>query len=202
MLLVFEFLLIAALSALLYQADYDVQQQLRSRDILSKANSLSKSFYDAGVAIDGYKITKSPLFSDRYDKLNRQIFADLTELKTLFGDNAREQQILKNLAVITETGFKILDDKKMGIDQEKADDDVQFRARHMYKEVRSINDRLQEEVFGLTESERKLAQESSEGYVRVAWLVKCCLAIGIILNAALAVVALLNSRSLGSAKSG
>ena len=59
------------------QAEIEVQRQIRSKAIISRANTLSKLFYDAGVAMGGYSITKSPLFSDRYDKIVRQIPQDL-----------------------------------------------------------------------------------------------------------------------------
>lgn len=180
-----EFVFIAVLSVLLHQSDVEVQRLLRSRDILSKANNLSKSFYDAGVALGGYRMTKSPLFTDRFDKLSRQITEDLAELKTSVGDNPRQQQILKNLSVITETGFKVLDEEKQQIDNNQ-DEREQFRARHMYKGIRGITDRLQEEVSGLTEDVQHVAKQSSETYDSVRSMIKCCLLAGIALNVFLA----------------
>ncbi len=106
--LIFEVIFLATLTYLLRQAEIEVQRQVRSKAIISQANTLSKLFYDAGVAMGGYSITKSPLFSDRYDKIVRQIPQDLDELKNLVGENSRQQQILQNLQVITVTGLKIL----------------------------------------------------------------------------------------------
>ncbi|HEY9681880.1 MAG TPA: PAS domain S-box protein, partial [Oculatellaceae cyanobacterium] len=183
--LILELVFIAVLSILLHQAEVEVQRQIRSKAIISQANALSKLFYDAGVAMGGYSITKSPLFSDRYDKIVRQIPEDLTELKTLVGDNPRQQQILKNLAVITETGLKILGEAKGAIDDNQVDV-AQFRARHMYKEIRSLADRLQEELHGLTEDEQKIAQQSPEASNRSRSMVKYYLVVGVIFNVLLA----------------
>ena len=183
--LILELVFIAVLSILLHQAEVEVQRQIRSKAIISQANALSKLFYDAGVAMGGYSITKSPLFSDRYDKIVRQIPEDLTELKQLVGDNPRQQQILKNLAVITETGLKILGEAKGAIDDNQVDV-AQFRARHMYKEIRSLADRLQEELHGLTEDEQKIANQSPEASNRSRSMVKYYLVVGVIFNVLLA----------------
>jgi PAS domain S-box-containing protein len=183
--LILELVFIAILSVLLHQAEVEVQRQIRSKAIISQANALSKLFYDAGVAMGGYSITKSPLFSDRYDKIVRQIPEDLTELKQLVGDNPHQQQILKNLAVITETGLKILGEAKGAIDDNQVDV-AQFRARHMYKEIRSLADRLQEELHGLTEDEQKIANQSPEASNRSRSMVKYYLVVGVIFNVLLA----------------
>ncbi|MBS2002332.1 MAG: CHASE3 domain-containing protein, partial [Cyanobacteria bacterium SZAS LIN-5] len=186
----------ATLTYLLRQAEIEVQRQVRSKAIISQANTLSKLFYDAGVAMGGYSITKSPLFSDRYDKIVRQIPQDLDELKNLVGDNARQQQILQNLQVITVTGLKILGEAKSAIDDNRVDV-AQFRARHMYKEIRSLADRLQDELRGLTEDERKIESEGPEAQNRNRAMVKIYLVIGVLLNFLIAVaLALYFSRGI------
>ncbi|MBA3994275.1 MAG: hypothetical protein C0469_12175 [Cyanobacteria bacterium DS2.3.42] len=182
---------------LLRQAEIEVQRQIRSKAIISQANTLSKLFYDAGVAMGGYSITKSPLFSDRYDKIVRQIPQDLNELKSLVGDNPRQQKILENLADITVTGLKILGEAKAAIDDNRVDV-AQFRARHMYKEIRSLADRLQDELRGLTEDERKIESESPEVQNRNRATVKLFLVVGVVFNILLAVaLALFFSRGIG-----
>ena len=56
--LIFELFFLAVLTELLHQAELEVQRQVRSKAIISQANTLSKLFYDAGVAMGGYSITK------------------------------------------------------------------------------------------------------------------------------------------------
>lgn len=185
------------LSVLLRQAEIEVQRQVRSKAIISQANTLSKLFYDAGVAMGGYSITKSPLFSDRYDKIVRQIPQDLQELKNLVGDNSRQQQILQNLQGITVTGLKILGEAKAAIDDNRVDV-AQFRARHMYKEIRSLADRLQDELRGLTEDERKIESESPETQNKSRAAVKIFIVVGVVFNILLTVaLALFFSRGIG-----
>lgn len=195
--LIFELIFLLTLTMLLRQAEIEVQRQIRSKAIISQANTLSKLFYDAGVAMGGYSITKSPLFSDRYDKIVRQIPQDLNELKSLVGDNPRQQKILDNLAEITVTGLKILGEAKAAIDDNRVDV-AQFRARHMYKEIRSLADRLQDELRGLTEDERKIESESPEVQNRNRATVKLFLVVGVVFNILLAVaLALFFSRGIG-----
>lgn len=195
--LIFELIFLATLTALLRQAEIEVQRQVRSKAIISQANTLSKLFYDAGVAMGGYSITKSPLFSDRYDKIVHQIPQDLEELSTLVGDNARQQQILQNLKKITTDGLAILTEAKAAIEDNRVDV-AQFRARHMYKEIRSLADRLQDELRGLTEDERKIESEGPEAQNRSRAMVKMFLVIGVVFNVLLAVaLALFFSRGIG-----
>lgn len=183
--LVFELVFLIVLSVLLQQAEYEVQRQVRSKAIISQANALSKLFYDAGVAMGGYSITKSPLFSDRYDKIVRQIPLDLQELKGLVGDNDKQQVILGRLQTITSDGLKILGEAKAAIDDNRVDV-AQFRARHMYKQIRQLADQLQDELKGLTEDERKIESESPEQQNRSRAAVKMFLVFGVVLNIAIA----------------
>lgn len=183
--LVFELVFLIVLSVLLQQAEYEVQRQVRSKAIISQANALSKLFYDAGVAMGGYSITKSPLFSDRYDKIVRQIPLDLQELKGLVGDNDKQQVILGRLQTITSDGLKILGEAKAAIDDNRVDV-AQFRARHMYKQIRQLADQLQDALEGLTEDERKMESESPEQQNSSRAAVKMFLVFGVVHSIAIA----------------
>ena len=187
--LFFELIFLGVLTELLHRAEVEVQRQVRSKAIISQANTLSKLFYDAGVAMGGYSITKSPLFSDRYDKIVRQIPEDLEELRKLVGDNPKQKQILENLQKITVTGLKILGEAKSAIDDNRVDV-AQFRARHMYKEIRSLADKLQDELRGLTEDERRIEQESPEKQNRSRTILKVFLVGGVVANILIAFVLL------------
>lgn len=116
--LVFQMFFLIGLSVLMQQSELEVQKQIRSKAIITRANSLSKLFYDAGVAMGGYSITKSPLFADRYDKIVRQIPIDLAELKSEVGDNPKQQLIVGRLQTITAKGVKLLGEAKAEIDND------------------------------------------------------------------------------------
>ncbi len=57
----------------------------------------------------------------------------------------------------------------------------------MYKEIRSLADRLQDELRGLTEDERKIESESPEVQNRNRATVKLFLVVGVVFNILLAV---------------
>ncbi|CAN5533044.1 hypothetical protein BH11CYA1_BH11CYA1_06380 [soil metagenome] len=111
-----QMVFLIGLAVLLQQSEVEVQRQIRSKAIISRANALSKLFYDAGVAMGGYSITKSPLFADRYDKIVRQIPLDMDELKEEVGDNPKQQVIVAQLETITAKGVKLLGEAKAEID--------------------------------------------------------------------------------------
>jgi PAS domain S-box-containing protein len=184
---VFSFVLLSILAILLHMTEVEVQRQVRSKEIIAQANSFSKLFYDVGIAMAGYSITKSPLFSDRYEKIVKQIPRDLENLKSLVGDNPRQLQILENLRKITATGLQLLDEAKKAIDDNQVDV-AQFRARHMYKEIRALADRLQDELRALTEDERRIENESPLTRNLSKFFVVAVLGFGVATNFVLAFV--------------
>ena len=137
--LIVQLCLLFALTQLLRQAEQEVQAQVRSKAIISQSNALSKLFYDAGVAMGGYSITKSQLFSERYDKIVRQIPEDVKELRSLVEEDQEKQEHVDKLEGITKGGLKILNEAKSAIDDNRIDV-AQFRARHMYKQIRQLAD--------------------------------------------------------------
>ncbi len=175
-----QLIYLGALSVAIAKANEDVDRHQRAERIIQKANVLSKVFYDAGAAMGGYSITKSPLFSDRFDKICRQVPESIDDLKKEVGPDTRQQQILHNISVVCETGLKVLGEAKGAIDDKQVDV-AQFRARHMYKETRSLADRLQEELHGLTEDEQKVANEPANAEL-ARRTVQYVLAAGVVMN--------------------
>jgi len=151
--LIFELIFLATLTALLRQAESRFRGKFVLRRLFRKLTLFPNcSMMPAWRWVDTAS-PKARLFSDRYDKIVKQIPQDLDELRTLVGENGRQQTILANLKKITEDGLSILTEAKSAIDDNRVDV-AQFRARHMYKEIRSLADRLQDELRGLTEDER------------------------------------------------
>lgn len=183
-----QFCLLFVLTGLLVQAEEEVQEQVRSKAIISQANALSKLFYDAGVAMGGYSITKSQLFSDRFDKIVRQIPIDEDELSSLIGDDQNKQVQVAHISEITSEGLKILGDAKVAIDDNRVDV-AQFRARHMYKQIRQLSDQLQDELKSLTDDYRRIENSSPEQQSRNRTMVKVFL-VGWVVFDVLLVIAL------------
>ena len=153
----------------------------RSKNVITQANAVSKIFYDAGVAMGGYSITKSPLFSDRYDKIVRQLPEDLDKLAKIGGYSDIQKSSIENIQKFSKLGLKILGESKSAIDDNRVDV-AQFRARHMYKEIRSLGSKLQDELRTLTKAEREYISnyEGKHPLSEIIFAGICCLLMNIL----------------------
>ena len=183
--LVFQIGLLLVLTLQLQKAEAEVQNEIRSKAVISQANALSKLFYDVGVAMGGYSITKSPLFADRFEKIKRQIPLDLAELKRVVGENPGQQARIKRLEQITRDGLKILQEAKDAIDDNRVDVS-QFRARHMYKQIRTLADNLQDELTLMTADARHFMGLPTVKQYRERAFLKECVFVAVVFNCALA----------------
>ncbi|MBS1990636.1 MAG: CHASE3 domain-containing protein [Cyanobacteria bacterium SZAS LIN-3] len=194
--LLFQVGLLLVLSVQLQNAEMEVQKQMRAKAIISQSNALSKLFYDAGVAMGGYSITKSPLFTERYAKITKQIPEDLASLKELVGDDPRQKARIIRLEQIIRDGLKILDQAKSAIDDNRVDV-AQFRARHMYKQVRQLADMLQAELKLLTAEESRFVslpwQQQRADRIMLRSMLYVGLVVNLVLGLCLWFMAFLNS---------
>lgn len=180
--LMVHFCLLFTLTGLLREAEEEVQEQIRSKAIISQANALSKLFYDAGVAMGGYSITKSPLFSDRFEMITRQIPIDVSELRNLVADDADKQVQVQHISEITKDGLKILAKAREAIDNDLPVASRRCRPRAMYKQIRQLADQLQSELRSLTFDYRCIEGRSPEQQNRYRTLVKVLLVGWLIFN--------------------
>jgi serine/threonine protein kinase len=137
---------------IIQQYKASVEAPIQANAIIAKASEIQKVFYDASIALGGYSITKSPLFSDRFEKIKGDIPARIAELRQLevsAGDSKAEQKDLDELDQITQTGLQLLSEAKTSIDENQVDV-AQFHTRHMYKEIRALSDSIQERIKALT----------------------------------------------------
>lgn len=148
--LVFELCFAYALVEMLRQDSDRVAEHVRCRAINAQAAALSKLFYDSGVAMGGYSMTKSDVFTKRFDNIVKQIPQDVAELSDLVKDDKDSVPAMQRVKQITTDGLKTLAEAKAAIDDNHVDV-AQFRARHMYKQLRQLADQLQEELTGISE---------------------------------------------------
>jgi PAS domain S-box-containing protein len=175
---------LAVLSQLLHESEIEIQKQMRSKDIVVEANSLSTRFFDAGVAMAGYSVTRSPKFGDRYQEIAQEIPETLNRLRTLVAGNVAQTESVDRLQGITDGSLHLLQQAKLAIDENQADS-TQFSAHHMYKEIRSNFDKLKAELKIVTEEARKIEEQSPEQRDRVERLVKLFIVFGIGANVVL-----------------
>ncbi len=195
--LIFATIFLAFLTYLLNQAEHEVEAQIRAKALVTEAGNLQKSFYDAGVAMAGYSITKSPLFADRFDAILRQIPTILESLNSLVGDNPKQQQVLVELKSIAYSALKILKEAKNAVATDEIDM-AQMKARSVYKQARALTDKLKVTINDLTSDESMLVNKKSN-QIDSKLQVKIFLAIGFLINIIIAVfLALFFSKGIGS----
>lgn len=184
--------LLFAIGLCFKQVDNERREQIRARSIVTESIALSKLFNDAGVAIGGYSITKSQLFSDRYKRISEQIPLSLRELKALIGENNNQQALLGRVETTVLDGMKTLNEGRAAIDENRADV-AQFRARHMYKGLRQVTDQLQSELKSLTAVEEgKVEKANSSSSATIVFY--SLLVLSLILNIAVFGLAMLSSK--------
>lgn len=148
--LVFELCFAYELVEMLRQDSDSVSEQFRCRAIRVQTAALSKLFYDSGVAMGGYSITKSDLFTKRFDNIVKLIPQDVAELSDLVKDDKDSVPAMQRVQQITSDGLKVMAEAKAAIDDNHVDV-AAFRSRHMYKQIRQLADQLQEELTGISE---------------------------------------------------
>ncbi len=194
--LVFATVFLLILTLLLNQAEKEIQAQIRAKALVTEAGELQKSFYDAGVAMAGYSITKSPLFADRFDSILKQIPKILDSLNSLVGDNPKQQQILAELKSIANSALKILSEAKTALATDEIDI-AQMKSRNVYQQARALTDKLKVTINDLTADEEQLVNKKNSP-IDSKLQVKIFLAIGFLINIIIAVLlALFFSKGIG-----
>ncbi len=162
--------LLLAIGLAFKQVDNERLEQIRARAIVAECTAITKLFNDAGIAVGGYSITKSPMFSDRYLKITEELHSSLNELKTNIGENSNQQVMFSRVQSIALDGLKAMAQAKAAVD-EKHEDVAQQRSRHMYKGLRQFSAELQQELQTLTPVENAPATPSTATVLVFALLI-------------------------------
>lgn len=184
--------LLFAIGLCFKQVDTERIEQIRARAITTECIVLSKLFNDAGVAIGGYSITKTQLYSDRYKRISEQIPLSLRELKTLVGENNKQRAILGRIETTILDGMKTLAEAKARVDT-VTPSECQFRARPVYRIWRQQLEQLSEALNALVTVEQITSKEAKT-QLSAATLAYALLILGTILDAAVIVLVLLSSK--------
>ena len=175
------------------QVDTERLEQIRARLIVEECNAVSRSFYELGVTLGGYNITRSPLFSDRYDEMSEQILNSLKELKTLIADNSNQQAVLSKIKTNTCEGLKLQANIKAAVDAYKPHG-THCGARPEYKQMRLLADQLKSDLNALTTGERDKVEAAKRSPSFATTLAYSVLVLSTLLNAVVIVLVLLSSK--------
>ncbi|MBK8220366.1 MAG: CHASE3 domain-containing protein [Candidatus Obscuribacter sp.] len=133
-------------------------EQVKIRAVNTQITALSKLFYDAAVAMGGYSITKNDLFSERFNKIIKEIPADLKELRALEESDRVALKKIDAIEVTINDGMKLLMESKKAIDDNTIDV-ANVRKRHSFQKIRAFADQLKEQL-------KELQQEPNDSSIR------------------------------------
>jgi hypothetical protein len=149
-----------------------LQNQVKAKEITAQGTILAKYFYDAGLAVGAYSLTRNQMFAERYSKLVDQIPGTLDVLHQLV---VVYPSIIGKFAEISETthsGLAELSQDKQVIDAGELNvlSDDQGQARKAYKRIKLIADRLQAQLDCLSAESEKLAGKAGQLQIILAIL--------------------------------
>lgn len=144
---------LSVLMEMIFTMDNRVQEQLRNTALIKHTNALSMHVFNAGVSMGGYSITKSPLFINDFENTVVEIPKEISELKSIVAVDPKQLEILAKIEQISTEQMKILKDARNDIDDDRVDV-AQFRAKHVYKNTRSLADQMQDALRDLTADAR------------------------------------------------
>jgi hypothetical protein len=108
-LVLFNIIISVFLMGALKQSEAATLRIMRAKEIATVSSNLSKRVYDAGVALGGLTMTRSQVFSDRFDKSISAIPQDVTDLKDLIEQkNARQFDALMKVAELLPDTIKYM----------------------------------------------------------------------------------------------
>ncbi len=140
---------VAASWALLILSIWHYQNEIRTvtraQSIITEATTVSKLHYDAGVAIGGYSMTRSPVFRERFDGLTKTIPEHLKELERLLQDFPEQSARLEEIRTLARSSLSVLRQSREVVDNNDTEVE-QTQTRNLYKNIRSISDELQEKL--------------------------------------------------------
>jgi CHASE3 domain sensor protein len=148
------------LFALLYQ---NLQSEAKAKEVTAQTTILSKYFYDAGLAVGAYSLTRNQMFAERYNKLVAQIPVALENLHQLVDEQPKTASRFDAIKQLTQKGLAELAEDKQIVDkgQLNALTDDQGQARKAYKQIKLIADALQQELDQLSADEEQMAVQAS-----------------------------------------
>ena len=114
--LVFELLFVGTLFVLLERAENTVEREVRSREIISTSNDMSKSLLDCAYALIGWNYTKGPMFASQFEQCYKSIPQGMTTLKDLCKNSKRQMAHYVKLEKACKTVLAELDQQKKNIE--------------------------------------------------------------------------------------
>ncbi len=161
--LLFMHLFIISLIFFIYhRCNLEFEREAKSQEIITATSSLSKSFYDAALAIGAYGLTKNAMFVERYQKLSTQISLSTQTIHTLIKDQSINKTDCAETEQLVQQGLNQLSNAKTILDENQLSSFGSDNSdlRNLYKQIKLTADQLQSKLDQLSQTEQKILQNS------------------------------------------
>jgi len=187
--LVFQIGLLLLLTMQLQKADEEAQLEIRSKMLVSQANTIYKLFYDSGAYLGEYSISKSRIFSDRYHKTAQLMPSELSELNSLVGNRPSQQKRVTRVCTIVAEELKILDQAEVCIDDNSLSPIACCgHHRRNYSHLKMLLGELRNELDLITIDERRFSALPASDQTRQRDYLKATIYANVGLNIGIALV--------------
>ena len=122
----------------------DIRHLLWHEDLVTQCNIVNKMVGDAGVTMGGYSVTKSAVYSDRFEKILGQIPEDVAALRRMVR-GSEQHAIVDAVEKKADEITQILREAKKAIDDPKTDVE-QLRSMHTYKTAGADAEIIQDQL--------------------------------------------------------
>ncbi len=149
-----------ALKLFLYDS---IQKEIKATEVTAQTTILSKYFYDAGLAVGAYSLTRNKIFSERYITLADRIPSGLEKLHQLIQNQPTAARQYSEIKQTIDQGLnELLADKQMVESGTGSLLEDQGSARKAYKQIKLIADTLQQQLDQLSAEEEQIARRASQ----------------------------------------
>jgi ABC-type transporter Mla subunit MlaD len=139
------------------------EKEVNTERIIATNTTLSKLFYDCGLAIGAYSLTRNQNFVDRYQKLVGQISPNIETLHKLMDKQPVKQISFEEINQTAQEALKQLEAAKTSLNNADSPiSDTQGEIRALYKQIKSLADQFQSKLDILSASEQDLAKDSAK----------------------------------------
>ncbi len=146
-----------------HSCNVELQKQANTQEIIATTTTLSKLFYDSGLSIGAYSLTKNKTFIDRYQKLVNQISPTIETLHKLVNEQPVKEISYQEISHVAQEALKQLENAKKILDDNNISpvSDDQGKIRTLYKQVKALADQLQSKLDQLSQAEQEASKNSS-----------------------------------------
>jgi PAS domain S-box-containing protein len=149
------------LSFLLQQAERDLARANHSELVIVKADSLLKSFFDAGSSVFAYGTLHDLIFARRFEAINSKIAAEFEALEQMGPYNDSQTASLRRIKILTNRCMELLGQAKDNVDQ--GNFSIPFLTEtEARREVERLLASLMTEIHSFVEQERQSERMAPE----------------------------------------